>query len=184
MKVRFLTILLIVISLFSCAKEGFVVNTVDLSHETVFEDGVKTKESVLFKTTLSEDGKYELILSDPENNLTFNCKLNKDGEYYISDDLRITSLSSFSVGEYKYTIIKDEGTEAEGIVLLDYDSVKPLTINDNDIILEAYQDGKIIAETSGPDYPKDADTLVLTKRDSKNNNVITTISLSSSDHLP
>lgn len=183
MKVRFLTILFL-LSLFSCTKEGFVVNTVDLSHETVFEDGLKTKESILFKTILSEDSKYELILTDPENNLTFNSTLNKDGEYYISDDLRITSLSSFSRGEYKYTIIKDDGTEAEGFVSLEYESVKPLTINDNDILVEAYQDGKIIAETAGPDYPKEADTLVLTKRDSKNNTVITTISLSSSDHLP
>lgn len=183
MKVRFLTIFLL-ISLFSCTKEGFVVNTVDLSHEAVFEDGVKTKESILFKTILSEDGKYELILTDPDNNLTFNCKLNKDGEYYISDDLRITSLSSFNSGDYKYTIIKDDGTEAEGFVSLEYDSVKPLTIYDNDILIEAYQDGKIISETSSPDYPKESDTLVLTKRDSKNNIVITTISLSSSNHLP
>ena len=177
-------ILLLAISLFSCEKEGFSVDKAKLIHEAVYSDGEKIEEKVKFSSILSSDGKYELTLTDPSNSISFTSSLTKEGEYYRSEELKITAYSTFLKGEYSYTIIKDDGTEFSGVVSLDYDETYPLSYNDDVDYLEAYLDGALIAETDGSSYPPYSDKLILYKEDSRNNRISSIISLSSSDHLP
>ena len=177
-------ILLLALSLFSCEKEGFSVDKAKLIHEAVYSDGEKIEEKVKFSSILSSDGKYELTLTDPSNSISFTSSLTKEGEYYRSEELKITAYSTFLKGEYSYTIIKDDGTEFSGVVSLDYDETYPLSYNDDVDYLKAYLDGTLMAETDGSSYGQYSDKLIVYQEDSRNNSISSIISLSSSDHLP
>ena len=181
---RVAVIILLLLSLFSCAKEGFDVNTAKLSHETVYEDGIKVEEKIKFSTILSKTGKYELTLIDSNNEITFNSPLKLEGEYYVSDELKITKYSTFQRGDYKYKIIRDDGTEYSGSVKLDFEDTKPLTLQDSVDYLEAYIGDSMIATTDGSDYPPLADKIVLVKEDSFKQKTVSIILLGSTNHLP
>ncbi len=184
MLAKFACAIFLLLSLFSCEKEGFDVNTAKLSHETVYENNNKVEEKIKFSSIISNPGKYELSLIDPNNEITFTSPLKLEGEYYVSEELKISSYSTFSRGEYKYTIIKDDGTESKGSVMLDFEETKPLVFGDNVTSLEAYIKEDMIATSDGSSYPPQADKIVLIKEDKYNQKSISIISLSPTDHLP
>ena len=99
MLAKFACAIILLLSLSSCEKEGFDVNTAKLSHETVYENNNKVEEKIKFSSIISNPGKYELSLIDPNNEITFTSPLKLEGEYYVSEDLKISSYSTFSRGE-------------------------------------------------------------------------------------
>lgn len=177
---KLLFLILIILPLISCEGEGFSAENIRLFHEAEFTDGVKTSEAMYFSLTLSADDRYELKLTSPDGSLSFTSSLKKDGAYYESEALKITSYSALPEGEYSYSVINERGEEIRGSVVLDYPTPYPASGTDDEMVssYRAYIGPDLIAEGHDPStLPEGTDRVTLITTDSRQNRVLTTITI-------
>lgn len=106
-------LLLFVVLLFSCTKEGFTLYSTKL-YRNIEIDGGKRREDIVIETDLDEknqsERRYTYLLSSPDGDLRWEGELTlKDGRY-LSDPLLLTPGALFEDGEYTLYIYSDGGT--------------------------------------------------------------------------
>lgn len=113
---------MIAIVLFGCVKEGFSVDSIDISRTisaTVDTDGILSDitETASISSVISpSDKKYTFRLVSPDGDLAWEGSLK--GSRRTSEELLITPGASFPEGEYSVIIYSEEGlTYSDTIVL-------------------------------------------------------------------
>lgn len=114
MRFKALIALIILLSLASCAKEGFSISEAELKRNifiSIDEEGIISsyKEEARLSIHQEEKQKTAFKLSSPDKDLVWEGRL--DGSRAESDELLITPGASFLVGDYHCIFYGEDGSD-------------------------------------------------------------------------
>ena len=149
------TMLIAIIVLFGCAREGFVVSSASLSREIISyvdSEGAITveSESIKIKSLIEpDDGEYTFKLTNPNGDLSWEGAIS--GGRSETDYLLLTPGATFLPGPYSLIIYSEEGDVYSTTITLsdaEYESYpyfdeNKVLVSEDVVTLNIYKDGYI-----------------------------------------